>query len=233
MTALVAFGLFANAQAPDFSVNSPEEQALMREFQVMDALNFLFTVGTIVLPVVAALFGQETFLEESNSGVAAWILSKPISRAAYVLAKAAAHSLSILATMLVFPGALTYLLFWLARLDLAWWSISAAMGLIFLNLLFFLCLAILLGAVIHSRLAGLGIALALNFGCHFFLRYLPWSMYVMPWGMIYENETGAPPQMVALAIGQPLTNLPAVVFTVVWIVVLLNLTVWHLQREEL
>lgn len=232
INALMAFGLFANAHAPDILLSSPEEQVQIREFQVVDALNLFFTVGTIVLPMVAALFGQETLLEESDSGAAAWILSKPISRAAYVLAKAAAHTLGILLTIVVAQGAIAFCLYRAAGADFSPGNFAAALGLLFLYQVFFLCLAMLLGVVIHSRIAGLGIALALNFGCHFFLRYLPWSMYVFPWGMIYEYETGAPPQMVALAMGQPLTNLPAVIFTMVWIVVLLSLTVWRVQCEE-
>lgn len=195
-------------------------------------LLYFFYIGGMGMAVGAILCGQEALLDERKLGMAAWILTKPISRAAYVLAKAAAHTLGILLTIVVAQGAIAFCLYRAAGADFSPGNFAAALGLLFLYQVFFLCLAMLMGVVIHSRIAGLGIALALNFGCHFFLRYLPCSMYVFPWGMIYEYETGAPPQMVALAMGQPLTNLPAVIFTMVWIVVLLSLTVWRVQCEE-
>lgn len=232
INALMAFGLFANAHAPDILLSSPEEQVQIREFQVVDALNLFFTVGTIVLPMVAALFGQETLLEESDSGAAAWILSKPISRAAYVLAKVAAHSLSILATMVVFPGALAYLLFWLARFNLPWWGMSAAMGLIFLNSLFFLCLATLVGLVAKSRGAALGVTLALALGSRFILPHLPWLQNALPWGFTYDVARNMPAQLISLAQGQPLINLLPVIATLGWVAAFLILSLRFFGQQE-
>jgi ABC-2 type transport system permease protein len=48
-------------------------------------LIIFFAVGGIALSVGVIIMGQEEVLDEKRSGTAAWILSKPVSRVAFII----------------------------------------------------------------------------------------------------------------------------------------------------
>lgn len=52
---------------------------------------------------------QGVIVREKRSGTAAWILSKPVSRAAFVLSKAIATWVAALMTIILLQGAIAYL----------------------------------------------------------------------------------------------------------------------------
>src|SRR5512147_1807154 len=66
-------------------------------------------VFAAVLPIAAILLGQDTILGEMHSGTAAWVLSKPLRRPAYVLAKLIAHGLGLFVAWVALPGVVGYL----------------------------------------------------------------------------------------------------------------------------
>ena len=71
-------------------------------------LTVFFAVAGIALPIGAIIMGQEEVLDEKRSGTAAWILSKPVSRVAFILAKVTANAIGILIIMVLLEGALAY-----------------------------------------------------------------------------------------------------------------------------
>ena len=72
----------------------------------------LQTQGLLVFGVVAGLFGsiggiiamQGAIIDEKKSGTAAWIMSKPAARPAFILSKLVANAFALLVIILVIQG---------------------------------------------------------------------------------------------------------------------------------
>src|SRR5918997_2496434 len=62
------------------------------------------TAGTLVA-IAAVILAQGKIVGEKQSGTAAWVLSKPVSRSAFVLAKFLALGSGMVATAVAVPGA--------------------------------------------------------------------------------------------------------------------------------
>ena len=119
--------------------------------------NFLLIAG-IVAPIAAIIMGQDAILGERNSGTAAWVLSKPLRRPAFILAKLIAYGMGLLMTWVVLPGAIAYLEFAvLGKVHLPIPGFAAALGLSYLNLLFHLTLTLMLATLFQGRGAVLAI----------------------------------------------------------------------------
>ena len=54
------------------------------------------------------VFAQDALIGEKRSGTAAWLLSKPVSRTAFLLAKLTADGIGILVTIVIVQGAIGY-----------------------------------------------------------------------------------------------------------------------------
>ena len=98
-------------------------------------------------------------LDEQQSGTMAWILSKPVTRSAFVLAKFASLPGMVL-TMTVIPGAIAYPIIWLFQSQMP----SPMTFLLMLSLsasfiAFFFCFMLLLGALLKKRAAILGLGI--------------------------------------------------------------------------
>ncbi len=118
----------------------------------------------MIAAVVAAVLPPSSWarmpiLGERLSGTAAWVLSKPLRRPAFILAKLIAHGLGLLATWVVLPGAVAYLEFAvLGKVHLPIPGFAAALGLAYLNLIFYLTLVLMLATLFQGRGPVLGIA---------------------------------------------------------------------------
>lgn len=201
------------------------------------ALAFMITVALFV-PVAAVSIAQESILGEKHSGTAAWVLSKPLSRPAYVLAKLIAHGLGLLVAWVALPGVVAY--FQLAKPTNGYFTplrIAEVMGLGYLNLLFFLTLALMLATFFNGRGPVLGICLALAWvGPLPFLsvpiqKYVPWLYNVMPWRLLLDFDTNQP-LAYYLANGQPLPTVVPIIATALWCVLFTAVTIWRVSREE-
>src|SRR5512139_3337002 len=94
-------------------------------------MNFL-VMAALCVPFAAISLAQDSILGERHSGTAAWVLSKPLRRPAFILAKLIAHGLGLLLAWVVLPGVIAY--FQLAAAGKGQLSLSAigwtlAMGL--------------------------------------------------------------------------------------------------------
>jgi len=200
-------------------------------------LSFLMIAGWAA-PFVAILMGQDSILGERQSGTAAWVLSKPLRRPAFILAKLIAYGLGLLATWVVLPGGIAYLQFRAYGLDQL--SISgyvAALGLVYLNLLFYLTLALMLATLFNGRGPGVGIALFNLLSCTVFVdpivAYAPWLLKVMPWNLLLPFGFGAgSPLAGILMLGGPLPTVTPIIATAVWCLLFTGVAIWRIRREE-
>ena len=70
---------------------------------------FIFYMMAMIFPGIAVIIiSQERILEEKRSGSAAWILSKPVSRTAFIIAKLVPSALGFCLSMIFIPGIIFY-----------------------------------------------------------------------------------------------------------------------------
>ncbi len=194
------------------------------------ALLFFVALG-IGATAGVAILGQDAVVGEKHSGTAAWLLSKPASRPAFILSRLAAYSLGILVTVVVVQGAVGYGLFFAVTgnaINLL--PYLAAMGLAFLVLLFYLTLSIMLGTLFNSRGAVIGIPLVIIAAYQIIPGLLPWIEQILPWKLLIH--LAQPSLAENLLFGRPVGDLTPVFFTVLWCVVFTAVAVWRFNREE-
>lgn len=198
-------------------------------------VTIFFAVGGIALAIGAVIMGQEEVLDEKQSGTAAWILSKPVSRTAFILAKIAANALAILIIMILLEGALAYILLSISRgqpLDLL--PYLASLGVLYLDVMFYFLLAFMFSAASNSRGAAIGIPLAVLFGYQFIVGLAPWTLEITPWGLTNpgSGSSGLGNAVAAmLALGRPVSVLP-IIATLLWCVLFIVIAVRQFNRDE-
>lgn len=181
--------------------------------------------GTIVQVgvLVAVLFAMGAVARERERGTAAMVLSKPVGRGAFVMAKLMAMSTSfIIALGVASIACYVYTVLLLGEVDAA--------GFLALNLLlllfFILCLAVtlLFSSLFKSSLVAGGIALAVLIG-QAVLTQVPWIGDYAPGGLISWGTE--------LLSGEAANVWPAVAMSIVIIIGCLFLSRLALKRKEI
>jgi ABC-type transport system involved in multi-copper enzyme maturation permease subunit len=194
--------------------------------------------AALCVPLAAVSLAQDSILGEKHSGTAAWVLSKPLRRPAYVLAKLIANGLGLFVAWVVLPGVVVYLQ--LAGPSHGYFTplrIAGVMGLHYLNLLFFLTLGLMLATFFNGRGPVLGISLVLAWaGPMPFIsapiqKHAPWLYDVMPWKLLIDFNTNQPLAQY-LANGQPLPTVAPIIATALWCVLFTAVAIWRMSREE-
>jgi ABC-type transport system involved in multi-copper enzyme maturation permease subunit len=205
---------------------------------VENATLALLVTAALCVPLAAVSLAQDSILGEKHSGTAAWVLSKPLRRPAYVLAKLIAHGLGLFVAWVALPGAVAYLqLLKPAGGYLTPLRIAQVMGLHYLNLLFFLTLALMLATFFNGRGPVLGISLVLAWaGPMPFLsapiqKYAPWLYDVLPWKLLIDFNTNRP-LVLYLMKGRPLPTVAPIIATALWCVLFTAVAIWRMSREE-
>jgi ABC-2 type transport system permease protein len=195
-----------------------------------------FFVMAGILPAFGVtIIMQDALVEEKQSGTAAWVLSKPISRIAYILSKWFANSLGFLITVVLIQGISIYFL----MVGLTKWKVDAAglvlgMGLVALFLLFCLTLTLTLGTFFNSRSPVIGISLLalliqyLLLGFPILRPFIP-AFLVLPAG---QEPNTVLSLAASAAMSKPLPALLPVITTSVLIVIFLAVALWRFQKEE-
>jgi ABC-2 type transport system permease protein len=210
---------------------SEAEIAAMKAHLADQGLTIYFTVGGLLAGAGVAVRAQDALIGEKRSGTAAWVLSKPVSRTAFVLAKLVADAIGILVTMVIIQGVIGYFIYKASTsMSLPIANCLAAMGLVAMVLLFFLCLTYMLGALSDSRGLTIGVPLVLASGS-MIGNLVPLLVKTMPWHLVSEMR-GGPALAISLLKGQPLTTVTPIICTGVMTVLFIVVAVWRFQREE-
>lgn len=116
----------------------------------------------VLVPMGAAVIASGSIIGEKKSGTAAWVLSKPVSRTGFIIAKFLALASSFLTTAVVLQAFIAY-----GQLSLAQHSMVPLMPFlgafftIVIAVVFYLSLTLMLGTMFNSRVPVMGIPLAL------------------------------------------------------------------------
>jgi ABC-2 type transport system permease protein len=166
------------------------------------ALSLFVILGGIFPAIVITIIAMDALISEKQSGTAAWVLSKPVSRVAVIVSKLTANALGALVTLVVVPGSFFYVLIAATTGQLlAPLPFMAGIAVMFVNVLFYLSLTILLGTVFEKRGPVIGIPLILALGYQLVDGVAPWLAMVLPWGLIFPTAQ-APSLAVALFDGR-------------------------------
>lgn len=215
------------------SSSGEETGALQRTpEQVLAEARTVFTVMAGIFGTIGVVIAmQGAIIDEKKSGTAAWILSKPASRPAFILAKLVANVFALFVVILLVQGAVAYL-------QLSRFGESApplipfvsGMALLGLHMLFYLTLTLMLGTLFHDRGPVIGIPIGILFGAMFLMGIVGQAAYLMPWMIIPSgNNQGL---AIEAMLGKPLTTTIPILATMVWIVVFVGVALWRFEREE-
>jgi ABC-2 type transport system permease protein len=198
-------------------------------------LLMIFAVFAGLFPAVGVtIIMQDALVGEKREGTAAWVLSKPATRQAFIFSKVIANSLGILVTMVVVPCTLAFALISLADYPpLNPLGFIGAMGVIFISHFFFLSLTLMLGAFFSSRGPVIGIPLAILFLQQNILGFLPSLRYVLPWNLVIPLGNNNP--LVLSLMTRSLMqsdHLITLVVIVVESILFLLIGLWRFNREE-
>jgi ABC-2 type transport system permease protein len=199
---------------------------------VLGTLLFVI-MGGLATATGAIILMQGAIIDEKKSGTAEWILSKPVSRSAFIWSKLCANGLAALLIMIVLQGVIAYLLVF-ARLGNAppLVPFASGMALLGLHLLFYIALTLMLGTLFDGRGPVLGIPLALLFGAQMLMGLAPWLSQIMPWTIIIPaGQNSLALAMLAMQ-GQPLPTTTPIYATAIWIVIFVGVALWRFAREE-
>jgi ABC-2 type transport system permease protein len=208
---------------------APKAEASMAGQDIAsEAIDVFIQLGIFASAIGVVVGVQGAIIREKQLGTAAWILSKPASRSAFILSKWMAYSISAVILSLVLPAVVFFI-----QSQIFWGKLPAPIPflegwlIMVLNLQFYLALTLMLGTLFNARGAVAGIGLGFLFSGSFLTMVLPsWLASLFPWSL--QNLAGA------MASGKSLPDgwqVP-VIATAIWIPIFIGVALWRFRRDE-
>ncbi len=191
-------------------------------------LSMFFQISGLALLIGGVIIAHDAILKERESGTAAWLLSKPISRKSFVLAKLIANVVGLLVIIIAVQAVVAY-----AQISIACGGLApltpflGGLGIMSLTALFYMVMALALGAFTLNRGVTLGLPIVIGIVGSLLLSVADWLKYVTPW-----NLGGT---ALSVAQGTPLPDFAifAIIATAVWIVVFAVAAIRRFEQTEL
>ncbi len=202
-----------------------------------DGPNFLFMYGIFGGMFVA--FGvmivmQRAIVGEKRQGTAAWVMSKPVTRSAFVVSRLLGNALGILVTSTIIPAVLVYVtaglltpLGWLPPL-----GYLAGMAMYTLHVLFWLTLTLMMGVFFESTGGVIAVPTALYFALWTLPSLLPDLWKINPLVLTFGESEFKQSIAASLMAGDPVTNWIPAILTAVLCVVFVAVSLWRFNRQE-
>jgi len=193
-----------------------------------EVLGTFIAVGIGAIGIGTVITVQGAMVGEKQLGTAAWVMSKPASRSAFILAKMLAYAIGYWINAMIIPAVIFIIVMGrLIPLPIAVGPFLIGLALMALGQLFYLSLTLMLGTFFNTRgpIAGIGITFIMT---GLLLKSLiPLMVQIItPWPL--------PDVASGLALG---TELPSVwpvpiIATMIWIAVMTAVALWRFGREE-
>jgi len=188
-----------------------------------------------LFPTIAVIIiMQDAVVGEKESGTAAWVLSKPVSRVSFILSKLITNSISMPITMTLIPSVFAYIQISIASGSMPHLlNFMGGLIVISLNLLYYLTLTLMLGTFFNNRGPVIGIPLALAFGQQLIFGFLPIFSLISPWTLIVPvNGLVEMPITGSIMLGEePYSFIPLISVTI-QIVIFIVAALLRFEREE-
>jgi ABC-2 type transport system permease protein len=193
-----------------------------------ELVEIFFRVGGFFAAIGIVVSTQGSVLGERKLGTAEWVLSKPVTREAFVLSKFVVNGASFVGLAVVIPS----VVFFLQTLLLSY--LQPGLGPFLLgsllnieHLLFYLALTLAASTWLNSRGAVSGVAIGFMFAGFILPGFLPWLLAGTPWALSEFAATAARARPLPAEAWQP------IVVTLLWTAVLVLVALWRFNREEL
>ncbi|NIN70794.1 MAG: ABC transporter permease subunit [Gemmatimonadetes bacterium] len=197
-------------------------------YQTLEELTeIFFRMGGFFAAIGIVVSTQGSVLGERKLGTAEWVLSKPVTREAFVLSKLVVNGASFLGLAVLIPS----VVFFLQTLLLTYLQPNLGPFLLgsLLNvehLIFYLALTLALSSWLSSRGAVSGVAIGFMFAGFILPGFLPWLLTGTPWALSEFAATAARGRPLPAEAWQP------IVVTLLWTALLVLVALWRFEREE-
>jgi ABC-2 type transport system permease protein len=190
--------------------------------------------GGMFVAIGAMIIVQGAFVGEKRSGTAAWVLSKPVTRTAFVVSRLIGNTVGVLVTSVLVPGVLVYVtlgviseLGWLPPLDFL-----AGLGVIALSTFFWLTLTLMAGTLFDSTGGVIATPMVVFFAMWFLPSLLTFLMHVSPVILFVGPGDVYPAVSESLMSGQaPFSWIP-VITTAIFSIVFIAVAIWRFNQQE-
>ena len=216
---LILNGVSTIVALTEYGIATEKLQEVVQTFLPM-------AVGLVAIGTVIA--AQGAVVGEKELGTAAWVLSKPASRSAFILAKLVANALNFWITSLIFPATIFFIeMRLLIPMKLSLPLFLGGLAVAILSQLFYNSLTLMLGTLFKSRgpITAIGIGIILT-GLLLKSMIPLQIMIATPWVM--------PDLSAAIALGAPLPVpwFVPIAFVGVEILVMIVIALWRFGKEE-
>ncbi len=201
--------------------------------KAITALTVFFGFAGIAISIGTAIAGQGEILDEKRSGTAAWILSKPVSRVAFILSKLISNAISILIIMILLQGCVAFFLTTVSTgATLSFSKFLGGLSVMYVAALFYFTLALMIGTISSRRGAAIGLPMVILFAYQFLPAIAPWLEQIMPWNLTSVTNTNSNPIALAVTLGLPVASMTPLIATLAWCALFIVIAVWRFNREE-
>jgi ABC-2 type transport system permease protein len=186
-------------------------------------------------PIGTCIVMQMAVVGETRAGTAAWILSKPVSRPAFILSKLIGNAIGLAVTLVLAQGVIAYLITAVVLGDfLPVAGFLAGLGVHMANILFYMTMTLMFGAIFDHPAPVIGIPMAFLFVQQFLVSLAPGLANILPWSLIFPlNNSTELPMSSALMLGEPVSSYLALYGTLAFSVLFVVIALWVFQRQEL
>ena len=186
-------------------------------------------------PIGISIVMQSAVVGEKRSGTAAWVLSKPVSRTAFILSKLIANTVGIAVTMVLSQGLIAYLITALMLGHvLPVPSFLAALGIHLANVFFYLTLTLLMGVLFDQTAPVIGIPLAVLFAQNILMSFFPVLVRFVPWTLaIPVGGDQYPSIAMNLMTGAAVPSYSPLFISLAAAVVFVIIALWVFEKQEL
>ena len=201
---------------------------------VADLLMISFIFLGLFPAVGVVIIMQDAIVGEKREGTASWVLSKPLTRPAFVLSKVIANSIGIMVTMIIVPCCIAFTIISIIhKSSLVPLGALGAMGVIFISHFFFLTMTLMLGTIFNNRGPVIGIPLAILFLQQNIIALLPSLRFVLPWNLVVPIDT-TNPLVLSLMMRTPVQSehLAILLIIILESILFILIGLWRFNREE-
>ncbi len=204
--------------------------------EIMEQAVFFYIIFSMITVYGVIVIMQNVIVGEKKSGTAAWILSKPVSRFAYISSKLLSNSFGILLSMIIIPGVIAFVELLFIK-ELSGWQGSIAplnfllgLGLLALNIMFYVTLVLMLGTVFADSARVLGISLGLNLGVFMLSPMLGFQDFT-PFPLTMPVGEGTLPIAGMAILGESFIMTP-IIITAVASIIFTVVAFWRFPQNE-
>lgn len=190
----------------------------------------IFATFQGIYPVFGILIVmQGVMIGEKKSGTAAWVLSKPVSRTGFILAKLVNNTLASTLFIIILPGIIGYIeIALIAGLEVSFFRFILGNCALWLHMMFFLTMSLLVGTLFNNR------KMVLLVGITFFIVEQLLQSLLPPEIIISKIALPGPDISISEALmrGVPIFSIWPIIIAIVFCIIFVSLAIWRFKREE-